>query len=102
MRRLVIAEPAEIDLEAIADYIALNDPGAVENVYLRIVEAAKRLPEFPALGRLGRVADTREFSVSDLPYLIVYTVDTEVVTVLAIFHTSRNLAAIMRDRIDDR
>lgn len=99
MKHLVIAEPAARDLEGIVDYIALVNPVAAENVYRGIVQAAERLPEFPALGRPGRHSETRELSVSGLPYLIVYEVSAEAVTILAVFHTSRDLARALRDRM---
>lgn len=84
MRRLVIAEPAIRDLEGIVDYIAMDNPVAADGVYRGIVAAAQRLPQFPALGRPGRHPETRELSVSGLPYLIVYEVGNEVVTILGL------------------
>lgn len=99
MKLLVIAEPAARDLEGIVDYIALDNPIAAEKVYRGIVSAAEKLPEFPALGRPGRHPETRELSIADLPYLIVYQAGPEAVTILAIFHTSRDLAKALHDRI---
>ena len=81
------------------DYIALDNHSAAEKVYRGIVGAAGRLPEFPSLGRPGRIPETRELSVPNLPYLIIYQVEPELVTVLAIFHTSRDLARALRERI---
>ena len=99
MKQLVIAEPATRDLERIVEYIALDNPVAAERVYWGIVSAAERLPAFPALGRPGRHPETRELSIADLPYLIVYEVSPEAVTILAVFHTSRDLAKALHDRI---
>lgn len=99
MKRLVIAEPAACDLEGIVNYIALDNPVAAEGVYRGIVTAAQKLPQFPALGRPGRHPETRELSVSGLPYLIVYEVGAEVVTILAVFHTSRDLAGALVNRL---
>ncbi|MTJ06067.1 MAG: type II toxin-antitoxin system RelE/ParE family toxin [Sediminimonas qiaohouensis] len=96
---MVIAEPAARDLEGIVDYIALDNPVTAENVYRRIVRAMERLPEFSDLGRPGRHPETRELSVSGLPYLIVYEVSTEAVTILAVFHSSRDLARALPDRM---
>lgn len=99
MTLLVIAEPAARDLEAIVDYIAQNNPVAAETVYRGIIRAMERLPGFPALGRPGRHPGTRERRIPGLPYLIVYDASPEAVTILAIFHTSRDLAQALRDRI---
>jgi toxin ParE1/3/4 len=98
LKHLVIAEPAARDLECIVDYIALDNPVAAERVYRGIVNAAEKLPEFSALGRPGRHPETRELSIADLRYLIVYEVRSEAVTILAVFHTSRDLAKALHDR----
>ena len=100
MKTLLIAEPAGRDLEAIVDYIARENPAAAENVYRQIARTAAKLPEFPALGRPGRFSGTREMNVAGSPYLIVYEVNVEAVTILAVFHTARNLAAALRDRME--
>ncbi|MDO5631626.1 MAG: type II toxin-antitoxin system RelE/ParE family toxin [Paracoccus sp. (in: a-proteobacteria)] len=99
MKKLVIAEPAARDLEEIVDYIALDNPVAAEGVYRGIVAVASKLPQFPALGRPGRHPDTRELSVSGLPYLIVYEVSAEMVTIVAVFHTARDLVRALRERM---
>ena len=85
------------------DYIAMDNPVSAENIYRGIVRTAEKLPEFPALGRPGRYPETRELSVSGLPYLIVYEVSSEAVTILAVFHTSRDLARALHERVrEDR
>jgi toxin ParE1/3/4 len=99
LKRLIIAEPAARDLGQIVDYIAMDNPVAAESVYRSIVKAARRLPDLPALGRPGRHPGTRELSVAGVPYLIVYEVGPQAVTVLAVFHTSRDLAKALRDRM---
>jgi toxin ParE1/3/4 len=85
-------------LGGIIDYIALDDPGAAGRVFRAIVATAQRLTGFPNLGRVGRLPDTREFSVTALPYLIVYAVTADGITVLAVFHTARDLARAFAER----
>jgi len=102
LKHLVVAEPAARDIGDIVDYIALDSRAAAESVYRAIVEAARRLCRFPALGRPGRHPETRELGVAGLPYLIVYEVDAETVTILAVFHTSRDLARALDERIRAR
>ena len=42
------------------------------------------------LGRVGRVAETRELSMSGLPYLVVYTIrDEHDIDILTVLHTRR-------------
>lgn len=96
--RLVFAEPAARYLDSILDYIALDKPTAAENVYRSIFATAERLTQFPEMGRVCRLPDTREFSVSSLPYIIVYEVGHDVVTILTVFHSSRDLASALAAR----
>ncbi len=99
--RLVFAEPAARDLDDIIGYIALDNPSAAEGVYRAIVAAAERLRDFPDIGHVGRLPETREWSVVSLPYVIVYAVGGGAVTVLAVFHSARDLARALRERRKD-
>ncbi len=96
--RLRFAEAAAQDLKDIVSYIAQDSPNAAEKVYRAIVASAERVMEFPRVGRPGRLAGTREILVPSLPYLIVYEVDAEFVTILAVFHGARNLAQAFSGR----
>lgn len=96
--RLVFAEPAARDLEDIIDYISLDSPKAAEGVYRAIVTAAGRLKDFPESGHPGRASGTRELSIAALPYIIVYEVGGETVTVLAVIHGARDLARALKER----
>lgn len=96
--RLVFAEPAERDLKDIIDYIAQDNPAAAEKVYRAIIASTERLTRFPEIGRVGRLPDTRELTVASLPYLVVYQVAAETVTILAVFHSARDLVRALADR----
>ena len=99
MRDLRIAAPAARDLAALVDYIAKDNPAAAEATYRGIVQTARKLPQFPAMGRPGRHPNTREISVANLPYLIVYNVTPKAMTILAIFHTSHDLGREIQVRL---
>lgn len=96
--RLVFAEPAERDLDAIISYVAQDDPMAAAKVFRAIVTATGRLCDFPNIGHAGRVDRTRELSITALPYIVVYQVGPEIVTIVAVFHAARDLARIIRER----
>lgn len=96
--RLIFAQPAEQDFEAIIAYIAQDDPQAAEGVFRAIATATQRLRDFPHLGHAGRVAGTRELSITALPYVVVYQVGSDAVTVVAVFHAARDLTRIVRER----
>ncbi|HEY5105808.1 MAG TPA: type II toxin-antitoxin system RelE/ParE family toxin [Caulobacteraceae bacterium] len=95
---LLFGEPAARDLEDIVDYIALDNPAASESVYRAVQDACQRLAEFPQMGRVGRLAGTRELSLTGLPYLLVYEVGSEAVIILAVFHGARDLAKDLAER----
>ncbi|MEE2001529.1 type II toxin-antitoxin system RelE/ParE family toxin [Alkalimonas sp. MEB108] len=76
------------DRDAIYDYIEANNPTAALALDELLSEKALRLAEYPNLGRLGRVTDTREL-VAHQNYVIVYDVVGEQVRVLRILHAAR-------------
>ncbi|MNP71673.1 Plasmid stabilization system protein [compost metagenome] len=51
--------------------------------------SVEQLAQFPASGREGRLAGTREWVVPDRPYLIPYRVRHGRVQILRLFHTRR-------------
>ena len=78
------------DLDEIFDYIAEDDVQAAARVLERIEGAVNALKRHPELGRLGRVAGTREFVVAGLPYLVVYrTSRSHNVEILVVRHAAR-------------
>jgi toxin ParE1/3/4 len=96
--RLAFTEPAARDLEDIIDYIALDNRTAAEGVLRAIAVAAERLADLPELGRAGRLPGTRELTVAALPYIIVYEVGADIVTVLAVFSGARDLTRAQAER----
>ena len=77
------------NLDAEAEYIAVDDAAAAGRVVLRVLRAVDLLKKNPALGRAGRVARTRELVVAGTPYIVPYRVRGEAVEVLRIFHAAR-------------
>lgn len=96
--RVAFAATAKRDLGAIVDYIAQDNPTAAEAVFDAIGTVAARLADFPDMGHAGRLPDTRELTVAGLPYLIVYQVAGEAVTIIAVFHGARDLARALAQR----
>jgi toxin ParE1/3/4 len=52
MARIIWADPAIQDLDAIADYIALDKPEAARRLVRQILAAVLRLRKFPRMGSL--------------------------------------------------
>lgn len=74
--RLNYTPEAVDDLDAIHSYIAENDADAADRAIARILQSMTILETHPLVGREGRVADTREWSIAGLPYVGVYTFPT--------------------------
>lgn len=79
------------NLDEEATFIAADDPKAAQLVVRRIMDAVAVLSEQPGIGRPGRVPGTRELVVTKTRYLVPYRVRGNVVEVLRVFHTSRQV-----------
>ena len=79
------------NLDAEANYIALDDARAARLVVERVMHQVAMLADRPALGRPGRVPGTRELVVTRTRYIVPYRVRGETVEILRVFHTSRRL-----------
>jgi toxin ParE1/3/4 len=81
-------------MDSMAAYIAADNPTAALKVLDRIEQAGEKLGQM-AIGRPGRVTGTYERSLSRLPYIIAYALQTspsgrERVVILRVIHTARN------------
>ena len=80
---------ARINLEEELEYLQKENPAAAQR-FARIVRAATQsLTEFPARGRSGRVAGTRELVIDGYPYIIPYRLRGDSIQIIRIFHTRR-------------
>jgi toxin ParE1/3/4 len=84
--RIKWLDQAVEDLKAIRTFIARNNPSAAAEVAQRIRSAVKLLAHYPAVGRPGRVPDTRELVVTGTPYVVPYRVRAERVEILRVLH----------------
>jgi toxin ParE1/3/4 len=82
--------PALTDLIEAQAYIARENPAAAQTVALRVWDAARQLGEHPELGRAGHVPQTREWVVSQTPYLLVYRVKDKALDILRVWHGRQN------------
>jgi toxin ParE1/3/4 len=77
------------DRDEIFDYIEADNPRAAVAVDELIAAQVQLLIEFPEAGRIGRVAGTRELTISRTPYLAAYRVLDNTVRILRILHGSQ-------------
>ncbi|EDF9812412.1 type II toxin-antitoxin system RelE/ParE family toxin [Salmonella enterica subsp. enterica serovar Tennessee] len=79
------------NLEAEFRYIAEEDPQAAERFVNEVWRLTQLLKEQPAMGREGRVPETRELILHNYPYIIPYRVRNNTIQVLRVFHTHRRI-----------
>ncbi|HFP9663885.1 TPA: type II toxin-antitoxin system RelE/ParE family toxin, partial [Escherichia coli] len=70
------------NLEAEFRYIAEDDPQAAERFVNEVWRLTQLLKEQPAMGREGRVPETRELILHNYPYIIPYRVRNNIIQVL--------------------
>ncbi len=85
------------DLESIVVYLLDHDRGAARRLNETIRSRVALLAEQPALGRAGRIPNTRERIIGGTPYIVAYTVDhrRDVVIVLCVLHGARQWPSIL-------
>lgn len=89
MMKLHWLQSAELALEEIVDYIAIDNLNAALALGDRIIDAVDRnLTEHPNMGRPGRVEGTRELVVHQ-NYIVVYRTKGDAVIVLDVIHAAR-------------
>ena len=94
MREVAWSEHALDDADALAAYIAADNPVAARKVLDRIEATAAHLGHAP-IGRRGRVAGTYEKPIVGLPYIIAYALETlptggERIVILRVIHGVRD------------
>ena len=93
MAQVIWTEPALADLDAIADYIALDNPAAAAEMVRRVMAHARQLAAHPESGsrprELGRA--TRYRQIIESPCRIFYRVAGERVLILHVMRGERGL-----------
>lgn len=87
--RVMWADSALDDVEQIVTYINRFNPMAARRVAQAILDAGDGLARFPARGRFGSVAGTREL-VTVWPYVILYEVEPDAVRILRVWHGAQD------------
>jgi toxin ParE1/3/4 len=77
------------DLQVIRSYIARDDAKAASKVVSRIEKSISLLESSPHIGRPGP-RGARLISVPGLPYVVIHRIRGDAVSIVAVFHTSRN------------
>ena len=86
MGQVRYSDDAIADLQALREYIAVNNPSAASRVAARIRRSVDRLATHPKFGKVGRVEGTRELVSAKFPFTIVYEEDQGDCMVLRVLH----------------
>jgi len=82
-------EAAQADFDSAVEQ-AIQDGGGRARHLADITDAVlKHLLSFPASGRMGKLAGSREFLLPGLPFILPYRFEANVLVILRFIHTSR-------------
>lgn len=100
MARVIWAEPALQDLDAIADYIALDDPDAARRLVGKVFHKVDQLIGFPETGTRPRELQGTPYRKLTLrPILLYYRIEGEKVFIV---HVVRGERQFNLKRIQDQ
>ena len=90
--RLVFDRKALTDISNIYRWISQDSPATAAKIVERLGASIELLTVFPDIGRPGGDPGTQEWSVTNLPYVVVYEVRhvSDELLVLSIVHQAQN------------
>ena len=92
MAQIIWTEPALLDLNEIAEYIALDKPAAASHLVQKIFSKTERLEEFPESGRKPpELKKSRYKEILVDPCCIFYRVEKDKVYILYVMRSERKL-----------
>jgi addiction module RelE/StbE family toxin len=81
---------ARTRLREIRTYVALDKPKAAERLGLRIGALIEALRNHPHLGRAGAEPGIRELVIGGTPYIVLYRVQGDRITISTIWHAAQH------------
>lgn len=103
MVQIIWTEPALLDIEEIAEYIALDKPSAASLLVQKIFTSTDRLKQFPESGRKPpelKKSRYREIIVN--PCRIFYRIEKEKIYILYVLRSERQLRKYLLDARDEK
>lgn len=99
MAELIWTEPALLDLDEVAEYIALDNPTAASNYVQQVFEKVERLIIYPNSGkRPTELPRTPYREIIIPPCRIFYRVESDIAYILHVMRTERLLKPFLLDR----
>lgn len=99
MAQLIWTEPALMDLDEVAQYIALDDPAAASNTVQKVFDRVERLATYPNSGK--RPAELHRTPYREIvvpPCRIFYRIEEESVFILYVMRSERLLRPFLLDK----
>lgn len=99
MADLIWTEPALLDLDEVAEYIALDDPNAASNYVQKVFDRADRLTIYPNSGKRPKELPRTPYrEVVVPPCRIFYRVENDTAYILHVMRAERLLQAFLLER----
>ena len=103
MAKVIWTEPALIDLNEIAEYIALDKPTAASSLVQKIFTKAERLEDFPNSGRNPpELQKSRYKEIIVNPCRIFYRVDGDNVYIVYVMRNERTLRQFLLNERENK
>jgi toxin ParE1/3/4 len=103
MARLIWTEPALVDLDAVAEYIALDKPAAASRFVQKVLDATKRLEAHPHSGkRPPELKQTQYREIIVPPCRIFYRIESDTVYILYVMRSERLLREHLLERREEK
>lgn len=96
MAQIIWSEPALIDLENVAEYVALSNPQAASSLVKKVMEKQESLELFPASGKIpNEISELGYREVVVPPCRFFYCEDMEIVYIVHVCREERDLRKFM-------
>ncbi len=86
--KIIWTQVARRDRNSIIEFIALDNIIAALDLDELITAATARISQFPNIGKVGRIQNSRELVFHE-HYLLVYEIHDETIIIIALLHTSQ-------------
>ena len=99
MAQIIWAEPALLDLDDIAEYIALSNPHAASNLVSEVFSKVERLEQFPKSGKSSlEIPELNYREVVIPPCRVFYRLEQDLVYIVHVCRDERDLRKFLIER----
>ncbi len=99
MAQIIWTEPALMDLDEIAEYIALSNPQAASNLVYEVFSKVERLEKFPKSGKhLLEIPELNYREVVVTPCRVFYRLEKDLVYIVHVCRDERSLRKFLIER----